>query len=166
METIGDARAFISAAREVALNKPIIVIKAGRTDAAAKAAASHTGSLAGSDDALDAAFKRSGVLRVNTISDLFYMAEVLGKQPRPKGNRLDHRDERWRPGRACNGCADAPRRRARADFRRNCAQAELSFCPMRGATATRSMCWAMPQPSATPKRSRSRPPTPTAMACS
>ncbi len=88
METIGDARAFISAAREVAMSKPIIVIKAGRTQAAAQAAASHTGSLAGSDDALDAAFKRCGVLRVNTISDLFYMAEVLGKQPRPKGNRL------------------------------------------------------------------------------
>ncbi|MCX6019328.1 MAG: bifunctional acetate--CoA ligase family protein/GNAT family N-acetyltransferase [Chloroflexi bacterium] len=88
MESIGDARAFISAAREVALSKPIIVIKAGRTQAAAKAAASHTGSLAGSDDALDAAFERSGVLRVNTISDLFYMAEVLAKQPRPQGNRL------------------------------------------------------------------------------
>lgn len=88
METIGDARAFISAAREVSLNKPIIVIKAGRTEAAAHAAASHTGSLAGSDDALDAAFDRCGVLRVNTISDLFYMAEVLGKQPRPKGPRL------------------------------------------------------------------------------
>jgi acetyltransferase len=87
-ETIGDARAFISAAREVALNKPIIVIKAGRTAAAAKAAASHTGSLAGSDDALDAAFERCGVLRVNTVADLFYMAEVLGKQPRPRGPRL------------------------------------------------------------------------------
>ncbi|GIV85922.1 MAG: GNAT family N-acetyltransferase [Candidatus Roseilinea sp.] len=88
METIGDARSFISAAREVALNKPIIVIKAGRTAAAAQAAASHTGSLAGSDDALDAAFRRCGVLRVNTIADLFYMAEVLAKQPRPKGPRL------------------------------------------------------------------------------
>jgi acetyltransferase len=88
METIGDARSFISAAREVALNKPIIVIKAGRTAAAAQAAASHTGSLAGSDDALDAAFRRCGVLRVHTIADLFYMAEVLAKQPRPKGPRL------------------------------------------------------------------------------
>jgi acetyltransferase len=88
MESIGDARAFISAAREVALSKPIIIIKAGRTQAAAKAAASHTGSLAGSDEALDAAFERAGVLRVNSISDLFYMAEVLGKQPRPKGNKL------------------------------------------------------------------------------
>ena len=88
METIGDARSFISAAREVALNKPVILIKAGRTAAAAQAAASHTGSLAGSDDALDAAFRRCGVLRVNTIADLFYMAEVLAKQPRPKGPRL------------------------------------------------------------------------------
>src|SRR5436190_6615364 len=88
METIGDARSFISAAREVALNKPIIVIKAGRTAAAAKAAASHTGSLAGSDEVLEAAFRRCGVLRVKNIADLFYMAEVLSKQPSPKGPNL------------------------------------------------------------------------------
>ncbi|MGA2739298.1 MAG: bifunctional acetate--CoA ligase family protein/GNAT family N-acetyltransferase [Bryobacteraceae bacterium] len=88
METIGDARGFLSAAREVALNKPIIVIKAGRSEAAAKAAASHTGSLAGSDEVLEAAFRRSGVLRVNSIADMFYMAEVLSKQPSPKGPRL------------------------------------------------------------------------------
>ncbi len=88
MESIGDARSFLSAAREVALNKPIIVIKAGRTAAGGKAAASHTGSLTGSDDVLDAAFRRSGVLRVNNISDLFYMADVLSKQPRPKGPKL------------------------------------------------------------------------------
>ncbi len=88
METIGDARAFLSAAREVALTKPIIVIKPGRTEGAAKAAASHTGSLTGSDDVLDAAFRRCGVLRVNNISDLFYMSEVLGRQPRPRGNRM------------------------------------------------------------------------------
>jgi acetyltransferase len=88
MESVGDARSFISAAREVSLNKPIIVIKAGRTEAAAKAAASHTGTLTGSDEVLEAAFRRCGVLRVNTIADLFYMAEVLAKQPRPKGPRL------------------------------------------------------------------------------
>lgn len=88
METIGDARSFLSAAREVALSKPIIVIKPGRTDGAARAAASHTGSLTGSDDVLDAAFRRSGVLRVNSIAEVFYMAEVLAKQPRPKGPRL------------------------------------------------------------------------------
>ncbi|MFP4297867.1 MAG: bifunctional acetate--CoA ligase family protein/GNAT family N-acetyltransferase [Spirulinaceae cyanobacterium] len=88
MESIGDARSFLSAAREVALTKPIIVIKAGRTAAAAAAAASHTGALAGSDEVLNAAFRRCGVLRVDTIDELFNMAEVLAKQPRPKGNRL------------------------------------------------------------------------------
>jgi len=88
METIGDARAFMSAAREVALAKPIIVIKPGRTEGAARAAASHTGSLTGSDEVLDAAFRRCGVLRVNSISDVFSVAEVLAKQPRPQGPRL------------------------------------------------------------------------------
>lgn len=88
MESIGDARSFLSAAREVAMSKPILVIKAGRTAAAAKAAASHTGSLTGSDEVLDAAFQRAGVLRVNSIGELFYVAETLAKQPRPKGPRL------------------------------------------------------------------------------
>ena len=88
MESIGDARAFLSAAREVSLTKPIIMIKAGRTEAAGKAAASHTGSLTGSDEVFDAAFRRTGVLRVTTIADLFSMAEVLAKQPRPRGPRL------------------------------------------------------------------------------
>ena len=88
MESIGDARSFLSAAREVALRKPIIVIKAGRTEAAAKAVSSHTGTLMGNDAVLDAAFRRVGVLRVRTIEDLFDMAEVLSKQPRPKGPRL------------------------------------------------------------------------------
>jgi len=88
MESIGDARSFLSAAREVALTKPIIVIKAGRSVAASRAAASHTGALTGSDEVLEAAFRRSGVLRVHNIADLFYMAEVLGRQPRPRGPRL------------------------------------------------------------------------------
>jgi acetyltransferase len=88
MESVGDARSFLSAAREVALTKPIIVIKPGRSEAASRAAASHTGALTGSDEVLDAAFRRCGVLRVQNISDLFYMAEVLGKQPRPAGRRL------------------------------------------------------------------------------
>jgi len=88
MESVGDARSFLSAAREVALTKPIIVIKAGRSEAASRAAASHTGALTGSDEVLDAAFRRCGVLRVHNIADLFYMAELLGRQPRPKGPRL------------------------------------------------------------------------------
>ncbi len=88
MESVGDARAFLSAAREVALRKPIIVLKGGRTAQAAQAAASHTGTLAGSDEVLTAAFRRSGVVRVDSIGDLFYMADALAKQPRPRGRRL------------------------------------------------------------------------------
>ena len=88
MESVGDAHSFLSAAREVALTKPIIAIKVGRTRAAAQAAASHTGALTGSDDVLDAAFRRVGVLRVDTIEELFSLAELLGKQPRPAGPRL------------------------------------------------------------------------------
>ncbi len=88
MESVGDARRFLSAAREVTLSKPVIVLKVGRTEAAAKAAASHTGALTGSDAVLDAAFHRAGVLRVDSLSELFDMAEVLGKQPRPRGPRL------------------------------------------------------------------------------
>ncbi|WP_228049780.1 bifunctional acetate--CoA ligase family protein/GNAT family N-acetyltransferase [Tychonema sp. LEGE 06208] len=88
MESMGDARSFLSAARPVAIDKPIIILKVGRTAAAAAAAASHTGALTGSDDVLNAAFRRCGALRVHTISDLFDMAEILAKQPRPQGNRL------------------------------------------------------------------------------
>jgi acetyltransferase len=89
MESIGDAGSFLSAAREVALTKPIIVIKGGRTAQAAQAAASHTGTLAGSDAVLDAAFRRCGVLRVDRISEMFDLAEVLAKQTqRPQGPRL------------------------------------------------------------------------------
>jgi acetyltransferase len=88
METVGEARSFLSAAREVALTKPIIILKAGRTQAASQAAASHTGALTGSHEVFEAACRRSGVLPVNHIDDLFSMAEVLAKQPRPKGPRL------------------------------------------------------------------------------
>ena len=113
METIGDARAFLSAAREVALTKPIIVIKPGRTEAAAKAAASHTGSLTGSDEVLQAAFQRVGVLRVDTISELFDMAEVLGQTAAPERPAPDHRDQRRRPERARHGHAHRQRRATR-----------------------------------------------------
>ncbi|HJZ48152.1 MAG TPA: bifunctional acetate--CoA ligase family protein/GNAT family N-acetyltransferase [Roseiflexaceae bacterium] len=88
LESIGDARSFLSAAREVALSKPIIVLKGGRTDEAARAAASHTGSLVGSDEALHAAFRRCGVLRVGSIDELFNVSDLLAKQPRPAGPRL------------------------------------------------------------------------------
>ncbi|MFX1575668.1 MAG: bifunctional acetate--CoA ligase family protein/GNAT family N-acetyltransferase [Promethearchaeota archaeon] len=88
IEGITDARKFMSAARHFAKTKPVIVVKAGKFSESAKAAASHTGSLAGSDLVYDAAFKRAGIVRVEEISDLFNAAEVLGIQPLPQGPRL------------------------------------------------------------------------------
>jgi acetyltransferase len=88
VEGITEARKFMSAARHFARTKPIIVVKSGKFSESAKAAASHTGSLSGSDDIYDAAFKRAGIVRVNEIADLFNAAEVLGTQPLPKGPNL------------------------------------------------------------------------------
>jgi len=88
MESLDDPRAFLSAAQEVARRKPIIVIKSGRSEAAARATLSHTGVLAGADEVMDAVLRRAGVFRVNNISDIFYMAELLSKQPLPRGPRL------------------------------------------------------------------------------
>jgi len=88
MESIGNAKNFMASASSVALTKPIILLKVGKTSAGAKAAASHTGSMAGSDKVIDAAFQRSGVLRVSNVDDLFGVTEILAKQPRPQGNKL------------------------------------------------------------------------------
>ncbi len=116
MESIGDARAFLSAAREVSFSKPIIVIKAGRSEAASKAAASHTGAMTGSDEVYDAAFRRCGVLRVDRIAELFHMADVLGKQPRPRGPRLTILTNAGGPGVLATDTLIAHRRRARSAF--------------------------------------------------
>src|SRR5690606_19998172 len=88
MESIGHARSFLSAAREIAVRKPLILIRPGRSQAAAFATSFHTGQEPEDDEVLNAIFRRCGVLRVNSIAELFYMAEVLAKQPRPKGPRL------------------------------------------------------------------------------
>lgn len=88
MESIGNVRKFLSAARALARTKPLIVVKAGRHEAGARAAASHTGALAGSDAVYEAAFRRVGILRVNTIPELFNMAEILAMQPPPRGPAL------------------------------------------------------------------------------
>jgi acetyltransferase len=88
MESLRDARSFLSAARAFARNKPIIVLKAGKSSEGAQAAMSHTGSLAGNDFVFDAAFKRAGVVRVDTIDELFNIAQSLAMQPKPSNNRL------------------------------------------------------------------------------
>ncbi|MGH8665440.1 MAG: GNAT family N-acetyltransferase, partial [Burkholderiales bacterium] len=88
LESIRGARKFLSAARAAARNKPIIVVKAGRAAEGARAAASHTGALAGSDDVFDAAIRRAGMLRVDTLLDLFDAAETLSHETRLHGERI------------------------------------------------------------------------------
>lgn len=88
METLTEARKFLSAARAFSRTKPIFVLKAGRSSEGAKAAKSHTGSLAGNDKIFTAAFERAGVIRVDTILDLFHGAKALAIQPKPLSNRL------------------------------------------------------------------------------
>jgi len=88
MESLKDARSFLSAARNFSRNKPIIVLKAGKSSEGAQAAMSHTGSLAGNDAVFDAAFRRAGIVRVDTISELFNIAQALSMQPRPRSKNL------------------------------------------------------------------------------
>jgi acetyltransferase len=88
MEGVGNAKKFMSAARAFAMHKPIIIIKPGRFTESAKAARSHTGSMAGDDAIYEAAFERVGVVRVKEISDLFNVAEILDSRKLPGGPRL------------------------------------------------------------------------------
>ena len=88
VESIRDARKFMSAARAAARAKPVLVIKSGRHAAGAKAALTHTGALAGSDAVYDAAFRRAGFIRVLDLDELFAAAETLGHVTALAGNRL------------------------------------------------------------------------------
>jgi len=88
IESVRAARKFMSAARAAARNKPVIVVKSGRTAASAQAALSHSGALAGSDALYDAAFRRAGILRVDTLRELFDAAEILACWKTYLGPRL------------------------------------------------------------------------------
>jgi acetyltransferase len=88
MESVVNIRSFLSAAREIALQKPILVVKAGRTEAAARTFGWYASSHVSDDDVIDAAFRRVGVLRVDSLEDSFSVADALSKQPRPRGPRL------------------------------------------------------------------------------
>ncbi len=88
LEGVEHGTTFIQVAQEVSKKKPVVLIKAGVTSAGAKAVSSHTGSLAGSESAYQAAFKQSGVIRARTVVDLFNYGFALATQPLPKGPRL------------------------------------------------------------------------------
>lgn len=87
-ESFGNPRKFSRIARRVSRKKPIIVVKAGRSAVGARAASSHTGALAAADVAVDAMFRQAGVIRVDTIAEMFNVAETLAYQPSPKGPRV------------------------------------------------------------------------------
>jgi acetyltransferase len=88
IEGVTDGRAFMEVAEQTARHKPMVVLKGGHGESGAKAVASHTGALAGSAEAYDAAFKHSGVLRAETMEELFDWARALAWQPLPQGNRV------------------------------------------------------------------------------
>lgn len=88
MESLTEARKFLSAARASARVKPIVVLKAGKSLEGARAALSHTGSITGNDEVFEAVFKRAGAVRVNTIGELFDCAATLAMQKRPTGKKL------------------------------------------------------------------------------
>ena len=88
LESFGNPRRFLDIARRVGRSKPIIAVKSGRTRAGRRAAASHTGALAGPDTAVDALCAQSGVVRTDTIEQLFDVALLLAHQPAPRGNRV------------------------------------------------------------------------------
>jgi acetyltransferase len=88
VEQIRDGQKFIRIAKKVSENKPIVLLKAGKTTAGARAVSSHTGSLAGSHSAYQAAFYQSGVIEVQTVSDLFDVSQAFALQHIPKGNRV------------------------------------------------------------------------------
>ncbi len=88
IEQIKDGQNFISVAKKVTRKKPIVILKAGRTSAGARAVSSHTGSLAGSHAAYQAAFNQSGVVEVQTVNDLFDVSQALALQNLPRGNKV------------------------------------------------------------------------------
>jgi acetyl coenzyme A synthetase (ADP forming)-like protein len=88
LEDIGRGQDFMRVAERVSKNKPIVILKSGRTTSGAKAASSHTGSLAGADSAYNSAFERTGVVRADSIEHLFDVATAFAYQPLPKGDRI------------------------------------------------------------------------------
>ena len=105
LESFGNPRKFCRIARSLSRKKPIIAVKSGKSAVGARAASSHTGALAASDVAVDAIFKRSGVIRVNTIQEMFHSAEILANQPPPKGPNVGILSNSGGPGiLAADGC--------------------------------------------------------------
>jgi acetyl coenzyme A synthetase (ADP forming)-like protein len=88
LESFGNPRRFARLARHIAKKKPIVAVKSGRSTAGSRAASSHTGALASTDTAVEALFRQTGVIRTNTLEELFAVVQLLASQPVPKGRRV------------------------------------------------------------------------------
>jgi acetyl coenzyme A synthetase (ADP forming)-like protein len=108
LESFGNTRKFSRIARRITRRKPMVVVKGGRSVSGARAATSHTGALASSEEAVDALFHQAGIIRVNNIEEMFGVAQVLAHQPTPRGNRVAIITNAGGPGilaaDACDSC--------------------------------------------------------------
>jgi acetyltransferase len=151
IESIRDARKFLSAARAAARAKPVVVVKAGRHEQGAKAAATHTGALAGADAVYDAAFRRAGLLRAYDLDELFDAAETLGTVRPFRGERLvvltNAVDSAYSQSTASSIWGDLFQ-----TFRRICSRSSMPPSPAHGRNRTRSISPAMRRRSATKSR--------------
>ena len=107
MESFGNPRKFARLARRVSRRKPIVAVKAGRTKAGVRAASSHTAALASSDRAASALFEQAGIIRVDTLSDFFFVGRLLAGQPAPRGRRVAILTNGGGPGILAADAADA-----------------------------------------------------------
>ena len=107
LESFGNPRRFARIARRVSRRKPIVVMKSGRTWAGSRAAGSHTAALAASDVAVEALFRQTGVVRADTLAEMFDLAAALGSQPLPKGRRVAILTNAGGPGILCADTCEA-----------------------------------------------------------
>ena len=107
LESFGNPRRFARLARRVSRRKPVVVMKSGRTKAGSRAAGSHTAALAASDVAVDALFRQTGVIRADTLAEMFDLAAALGSQPLPQGRRVAIVTNAGGPGILCADTCEA-----------------------------------------------------------
>ena len=153
LEDLSDPKRFFQLAREITgeagNKKPILAIKSGRTAAGARAASSHTGALAGSDEAYDALFAQCGVLRVESLEELFDYAQAFSTQPLPQGQPGGHRHQCRRPGHYDHRRRGALRPFDCRIFGGDRGQAQGRAARRRPTSTTRWMSWGTPGRTAT-----------------
>jgi len=148
LESIVSGEEFIKAAETAAAEKPVVIFKAGVTQAGVKAASSHTGSLAGADVAYGAAFRRSGVIRAETFEAMFDYATAFAMQPLPKGRRVAIITNAGGPGIMAADAVEESRMTV-GTLAGGVATALMKKLPAAASWATPSTCSAMPTPNAT-----------------